>query len=49
MNLKRELMLEEPIRKQRMRDVQMEDLNHTLAMLPIAMQTKGPEQRTSEE
>jgi CRP/FNR family cyclic AMP-dependent transcriptional regulator len=48
-NLKSELMLEELIRKQRMRDVQMEDLNHTLAMLPQARQTKGPEQPTSKE
>jgi CRP/FNR family cyclic AMP-dependent transcriptional regulator len=32
-NLKSELMLEELIRKQRMRDAQMEDLNHTLAEL----------------
>jgi uncharacterized membrane protein len=32
-NLKSELMLEELIRKQRMRDVQMEELNRTLADL----------------
>jgi CRP/FNR family cyclic AMP-dependent transcriptional regulator len=32
-NLKSELMLEELIRKQRMRDAQMEDLNRTLAAL----------------
>src|ERR1700682_5297624 len=32
-NLKSELMLEELIRKQRMRDAQMEDLNRTLAEL----------------
>lgn len=32
-NLKSELMLEELIRKQRMRDIQMEDLNRTLAAL----------------
>jgi uncharacterized membrane protein len=32
-NLKSELMLEELIRKQRMRDVQMEELNHTIAAL----------------
>ena len=43
-NLKSELMLEELIRKQRMRDAQMEELNRTLAMLPLAMQSKGPEQ-----
>jgi CRP/FNR family cyclic AMP-dependent transcriptional regulator len=43
-NLKSELMLEELIRKQRMRDAQMEELNHTLAMLPTAMQNKAPEQ-----
>jgi len=48
-NLKSELMLEELIRKQRMRDLQMEHLNHILAMLPNAVQTKGPEQPTSEE
>jgi len=48
-NLKSELMLEELIRKQRMRDAQMEDLNHTLATLPITMQTKRPEQLTSEK
>ena len=33
-NLKSELMLEELIRKQRMRDGQMEELNQTLAKLP---------------
>ena len=32
-NLKSELMLEELIRKQRMRDAQMEEVNHTLAEL----------------
>jgi uncharacterized membrane protein len=32
-NLKSELMLEELIRKQRMRDAQMEELNHTLTEL----------------
>ena len=32
-NLKSELMLEGLIRKQRMRDVQMEELNHTIAAL----------------
>jgi len=48
-NLKSELMLEELIRKQRMRDAQMEELNHTLAKLPIAIQTRGPEQPTSEK
>jgi uncharacterized membrane protein len=32
-NLKSELMLEELIRKQRMRDIQMDDLNRTLAAL----------------
>ena len=32
-NLKSELMLEELIRKQRMRDAQMEELNHTIAAL----------------
>jgi uncharacterized membrane protein len=48
-NLKSELMLEELIRKQRLRDVQMEDLNHILAKLPIANQTKGTEQPTSEK
>jgi uncharacterized membrane protein len=32
-NLKSELMLEELIRKQRMRDTQMEELNHTIAEL----------------
>ena len=47
-NLKSELMLEELIRKQRVRDAQMEELNHTLARLPKAMQTKGPEQPASE-
>jgi len=47
-NLKSELMLEELIRKQRERDVQMEDLNRTLAMRPPA-QTKGPEQPTPEK
>lgn len=48
-NLKSELMLEELIRKQRLRDAQIEELNHTLATLPIALQTKGPEQPTSEQ
>lgn len=37
-NLKSELMLEELIRKQRERDAQMEELNHTLAKLK---QSKG--------
>jgi uncharacterized membrane protein len=32
-NLKSELMLEELIRKQRMRDVQMDELNRTIAAL----------------
>ena len=40
-NLKSELMLEELVRKQRARDVQMDQLHHTLAMLPTAMQTKN--------
>ena len=40
-NLKSELMLEELVRKQRERDVQMDQLNHTLAKLPIAMQSKN--------
>ena len=43
-NLKSELMLEELIRKQRVRDAQMEDLNRTLATLRPAMQPTGPEQ-----
>lgn len=42
-NLKSELMLEELIRKQRERDVQMEELNRALAKLRSA-QTKEPEQ-----
>jgi CRP/FNR family transcriptional regulator, cyclic AMP receptor protein len=42
-NLKSELMLEELIRKQRMRDAQMDQLNQTLATLRMAMQTKEPE------
>ena len=40
-NLKSELMLEELVRKQRVRDVQMDQLHHTLAMLPTTMQTKN--------
>jgi uncharacterized membrane protein len=48
-NLKSELMLEELIRKQRMRDTQMDELNRTLATLRPGMQTKGPEQPTSEK
>lgn len=42
-NLKSELMLEELIRKQRERDVQMEELNRALAKLPRSVQTKRPE------
>jgi len=48
-NLKSELMLEELIRKQRERDVQMGELNRTLAMRGSAPETKGPEQPTSEK
>jgi len=48
-NLKSELMLEELIRKQRERDVQMGELNRTLAMRDSAPETKGPEQPTSEK
>jgi len=48
-NLKSELMLEELIRKQRERDVQMGELNRTLAMRASAPETKGPEQPTSEK
>ena len=48
-NLKSELMLEELIRKQRERDVQMGELNRTLAMRPSAPETKGPEQPTPEK
>ena len=48
-NLKSELMLEELIRKQRERDVQMGELNRTLAMRGSATETKGPEQPTSEK
>jgi uncharacterized membrane protein len=48
-NLKSELMLEELIRKQRERDVQMGELNRTLAMRPSAPETKGPEQLTPEK
>jgi uncharacterized membrane protein len=40
-NLKSELMLEELVRKQRVRDVQMDQLHHTIAMLPTAMKTKN--------
>ena len=48
-NLKSELMLEELIRKQRERDVQMGELNRTLAMRGSAPETKGPEQLTPEK
>ena len=48
-NLKSELMLEELIRKQRERDVQMGELNRTLAMRPSAPETKRPEQPTPEK
>jgi uncharacterized membrane protein len=41
-NLKSELMLEELIRKQRERDVQMEKLNGTLAELQSSLQKKNP-------
>ncbi len=41
-NLKSELMLEELIRKQKMRDAQMEQLNRTLAALEINLQKKNP-------
>src|SRR5258705_5095242 len=47
-NLKSELMLEELMRKQKMRDAQMDQLNQTLATLRPAIQTKGPEQPTSQ-
>ena len=40
-NLKSELMLEELVRKQRARDVQMDQLHHALAMLQTTMQTKN--------
>lgn len=48
-NLKSELMLEELIRKQRERDVQMGELNRALAMRSSAPETKGPEQLTPEK
>ena len=48
-NLKSELMLEELIRKQRERDVQMGELNRALAMRSSAGETKGPEQPTQEK
>ena len=43
-NLKSELMLEELIRKQRLRDAQMDQLNQTLAVSQATTQTKRPEQ-----
>src|SRR4030095_11173817 len=43
-NLKSELMLEELMRKQREREVQIEEINRSLAMRPPLPQTKGPEQ-----
>ena len=41
-NLKSELMLEELIRKQRLRDAQMDQLNRTLATLETSLQKKNP-------
>src|SRR6267378_1271770 len=43
-NLKSELMLEELIRKQRLRDAQMEDLNRTLQTLGAAIQSHEAQQ-----
>jgi uncharacterized membrane protein len=41
-NLKSELMLEELIRKQRMRDMQMDQLNSALAAMEASLQKKNP-------
>jgi uncharacterized membrane protein len=41
-NLKSELMLEELIRKQRMRDAQMDQLNSALAAMEASLQKKSP-------
>ena len=41
-NLKSELMLEELIRKQRIRDSQMDQLNSALAALETSLQKKNP-------